>query len=78
MIKLSVAAKKLGITKQTLYNWRRAGKISFEQSSTGLNFLSNATFSELMHEEVRTTTNVAVYARVSSSENKISLEAQKE
>jgi predicted site-specific integrase-resolvase len=78
MIKLSVAAKKLGITKQTLYNWRRAGKISFERSSTGLNFLSNATFSELMHEEVRTTTNVAVYARVSSSENKTSLEAQKE
>lgn len=40
LIKLSVAAKMLDVSKQTLYNWRREGKINFITSITGMNFLS--------------------------------------
>ena len=47
-LKLSEAAKRLGITKKTLYVWKKEGKIDFIRVG-GLNFLDYDIFCDLAH-----------------------------
>jgi predicted site-specific integrase-resolvase len=78
LIKLSEAAKILGVTKQTLYNWRRAGKITFITSQTGINFLSDKQIDELQGVVSNAEERVVIYVRVSSTQNKTNLKSQSE
>lgn len=78
MLKLSAAAKKLGVSKMTLWNWKYDGKIEFTKVG-GLNFIDNETINRLLCiQEEKKETLVAIYCRVSSAENKTNLETQKE
>jgi predicted site-specific integrase-resolvase len=47
LIKLTKAAKDLGVTKVTLYNWHKKGLITFVKSPTGLNFLTEEEYIRL-------------------------------
>lgn len=76
-IKLSKAAKLLGITKQTLWNWKYQGKISFIKCGN-LNGLSQETLNDLLGVKEKTEEKVVIYCRVSSTVNKKNLETQKE
>lgn len=76
LIKLSVAAKMLDVSKQTLYNWRREGKINFITSITGMNFLSEEQIERLQGITHTEPDKVVIYTRVSSSINKTNLESQ--
>lgn len=77
MQKLSTVAKKLGVSKQTLWNWKYAGKIEFHKIGS-LNYIDNETFNTLLGIEEKKVESVAIYARVSSTENKSNLETQKQ
>ena len=48
LIKISKVAKDLGVTTQTLYNWWRAGKLTFIKSITGRNFIDEETYKSLI------------------------------
>ncbi len=78
MIKISRLAKALGVTKVTLYNWRLAGKIEFIKSAGGHNYVSVDTYNEFLGIKTKKQESVVIYCRVSSSENKSTLETQKE
>lgn len=69
ILKLSDYAKKHGVTVRTVWNWFYKGLIKIEKLTTGLNFV--------VEEDNDTINKVAIYARVSSSENKDNLEKQK-
>lgn len=47
LIKLSVAAKDLGVTVTTLYNWHVASQITFVKSPTGRNFITSEELARL-------------------------------
>lgn len=69
LIKISEYAKIKNVTNRTVWNWIRNGELQIEHTSTGrvrIVFDDN-------HEK-----KVAVYARVSSSENKSNLQSQAE
>ena len=70
-MKLSDYAKYKGVTVRTVRNWYYKGLVKFEYSPT------NRVYVVIDDEEVKKL-KVAVYARVSSSENKKNLETQKE
>ena len=72
-IKLSTFAKLNDVTQRTVWNWINKGMMKFEKTSTNRVFI-------LVDEENPSMKNlrVAVYARVSSSENKSNLERQKD
>lgn len=76
-IKLTKAAKILGITKQTLWNWKYQGKISFIKCGN-LNGLSQETLNSLLGIKDKKEEKVVIYCRVSSTDNKKNLETQKE
>lgn len=76
-IKLTKAAKILGITKQTLWNWKYQGKISFIKCGN-LNGLSQETLNSLLGIKDKKEEKVVIYCRVSSTVNKKNLETQKE
>lgn len=76
-IKLTKAAKILGITKQTLWNWKYQGKISFIKCGN-LNGLSQETLNSLLGIKDKKEEKVVIYCRVSSTANKKNLETQKE
>lgn len=76
-VKLSKAAKLLGITKQTLWNWKYQGKISFIKCGN-LNGLSQETLNSLLGIKDKKEEKVVIYCRVSSTANKKNLETQKE
>ena len=68
-MKLSEYAKKIGVSYRTAWNYFRAGKLNAYQTHTG---------TVIVREEDKPTEGkVAVYCRVSSSENKTNLESQK-
>jgi putative resolvase len=75
-IKLAKAAKLLGITKQTLWNWKRNGTIEFVKIGN-LNYLHIDGFNTLMGISEKRSEKVVIYCRVSSSQNKNNLELQK-
>ncbi|GAB6182931.1 IS607 family transposase [Thermodesulfovibrio hydrogeniphilus] len=68
-MKLSEYAKKLGISYRTAWRWFKQGKLNAYQTHTGTIIVKE----ELPDTEKR----VAIYCRVSSSENKSNLETQK-
>jgi putative resolvase len=77
MIKLAKFAKDLGVTKTTLYNWRKIGKIKFTKIGR-LNFVDNDTYNEFLGIKENKESKVVIYCRVSSTANKKNLETQKE
>jgi putative resolvase len=77
MIKISKLAKDLDVTRTTLYNWKREGKIDFIKSDTGRNYVSINTYNRLMGIMEKKTEKVVIYCRVSSTENKSNLDTQK-
>lgn len=77
--KLSEIANKLGITKATLYNWKKKGLISFSKTeSGGLNFISEDTYNRLLNIQPIKEDVIIIYCRVSSTVNKKNLETQRE
>lgn len=78
MIKISKLAKDLGVSKNTLYNWRLEDKIEFIKSPTGRNFVSLETYNKFMGIKHSKEENVVIYCRVSSTENKSNLKTQQE
>lgn len=72
-IKLSTFAKLNDVTQRTVWNWIYKGLVKYEKSDTNRMFI-------LVDDERNTIKqpNVAVYARVSSAENKDNLERQKD
>lgn len=76
-IKLSKAAKLLGITKQTLWNWKYQGRISFIKCGS-LNGLDSETVQNLLGIQQKKEEKIVIYCRVSSTVNKKNLETQKQ
>lgn len=62
-------AKRYGVTTRTVYNWQKSGKIKTERDATGHLVI-------IEDEDINTNDAVAVYARVSSAENKDNLDRQ--
>ena len=75
MIKLSKAAKDLGVTKMTLWNLKNKGLIQFHKIGF-MNYLDVETFNNLKGIEDKKIESIVIYTRVSSSENKTNLESQ--
>ena len=69
-MKLSDYARKVGVTYKTAWKWYRAGKIKGRQMDTGTILIEE--------EKPVRVEGTAVYARVSSSENRDNLAAQAE
>lgn len=67
--KISEYAKLNGVTYRTVWNWISDGKLTIERTKTNRVLIVEDEVEQL---------NVAIYARVSSSENKDNLEKQKE
>ena len=58
---LSVYAKEVGVSYRTAWNWFKAGKLNAYQTPTG---------TVIVKEEIESSEKaVAIYCRVSSSEN---------
>jgi predicted site-specific integrase-resolvase len=68
-MKLSTYAKKVGISYNTAYRWYKSGQIKGYQADTGTIIVAEK-------ETASKPVKVAVYARVSSSENKSNLDSQ--
>lgn len=77
MKKLKFVADSLGITKMTLWNWMYKGKIRFHKIGS-MNYISDEDYFNLKGETNKREESVAIYARVSSTENKTNLETQKD
>lgn len=71
MIKLSTYAKQNGINYRTAWNWYKAGTLAGRQMPSGTILID-------VPDTPPTPSRVAIYARVSSSENKANLETQAE
>jgi len=69
-LKISDYAKLKGVTYRTVWNWVKKGHVQLERTPTGRNFV--------ILPSVELPKKVAVYCRVSSSENKANLESQKD
>ena len=69
-MKLSDYAKKVGVTYKTAHRWFKAGKVRGYQMDTGTIIITE--------DQPVVTQRTAVYARVSSSENKVNLDTQAE
>ena len=67
--KVSEYAKLKNVTYRTVWNWVKSNKINFQTTNTG--------GLVIVEEDSNSNKEVAVYARVSSSENKDNLERQK-
>lgn len=68
--KLSQYAKMHGVCKRTIWNWCKAGKLKYEKDMTNHIWI--------IEEDLPVGKTAAVYARVSSSENKSNLDTQAE
>lgn len=68
-------AKKLGVNYRTVWNWYHAGKLpNAYRTVTGMIIIPDEDLIQL--RETTTIPNVAIYTRVSSSENKSNLDSQ--
>lgn len=67
--------KILGVTNQTVYNWRKAGKISFKQVNKR-NFVYD--IDSVLNQNLMSTKQVIAYCRVSNSKQKDDLIRQEE
>ena len=70
--KISQYAKRYDVSTRTVWNWMYQGKVKFEKEPDGKHIRI------IEDEDKKLTDAVAIYARVSSSENKNNLERQKE
>lgn len=70
--KISQYAKRYGVSTRTVWNWMYNGKIKFERELDGKHIRI------IEEEDKKLTDAVAIYARVSSSENRDNLERQKQ
>ena len=77
MIKLSKFAKDLGVTKMTLWNWKKQGKLDFIKIGS-MNYVDVETYNKFLGIQESKKDSTVIYCRVSSSQNKDSLERQKE
>lgn len=68
-MKLSTYAKKIGVSYKTAWNWYKAGKLAGYQAETGTIIVTET-------DRPSSSFRVAIYARVSSAENKSNLDAQ--
>lgn len=68
--KLSQYAKIHGVCKRTVWNWYKSGRLKYEKDSTNHIWI--------IEEDKPIGKTAAVYARVSSSENKSNLDSQAE
>lgn len=73
-MKLIDYARLQGISYRTAWRWYKAGKIAGQQMDTGTILVTEP----LLVKELPATANVAVYTRVSSSENRSNLDSQAE
>jgi putative resolvase len=73
-MKLIDYARTMGISYKTAWRWYKAGKIQGQQMDTGTILVTDP----LPVKEFPATSKVAVYARVSSSENTSNLDSQAE
>ena len=69
-MKLSQYAKKMGVSYKTAWRWYKAGQLDAYQTSTGTVIVRDPQI------EMPTTGRVALYARVSSADQKSDLEHQ--
>lgn len=69
--KVSQYAKKYGVTIRIVWNWFYQGKINFERTHNNHIFI-------VENDDKQINDAVAIYARVSSAENKDNLERQKQ
>lgn len=69
--KISQYARKYNVTVRTVWNWISEGKLTVEKTKTGRNLI-------IEDEDKQINDAVAIYVRVSSSENKDNLMRQKE
>lgn len=76
-IKLSKAAKELGVTVRTLWRWMYNGQIKFHKIGI-LNVLTIDDLNKLKGIEEKKEEKIIIYARVSSPTNKTNLESQVE
>jgi predicted site-specific integrase-resolvase len=76
-IKISKLAKDLGVTKQTIWNWKYSGKIQFHKLGY-LNYVDIDTYNGLLGIKEKKEEKVVIYCRVSSAVNKSNLITQKE
>jgi predicted site-specific integrase-resolvase len=67
-VKISEYAKTMNVTYRTVWNWSKSGHVKIEKSKSGLNYVI---LDDILSQKV------AIYCRVSSSENKSNLESQK-
>jgi predicted site-specific integrase-resolvase len=72
-MKLSQYAKQVGVAYNTAWHWYQKGLIKGYQMPTGTIIVEAP---EVVKEKLQGPLNVAIYARVSSTENKSNLEAQ--
>ena len=70
--KISQYAKRYGVSTRTVWNWMYNGKVRFEREPDGKHIRI------IEDEDKKITDAVAIYARVSSSENRNNLERQRE
>lgn len=81
-MKLSAYAKKIGVSYLTAYRYFKTGIIQGKQLSTGTILIEDNTEEKTIEKQVEkynkcsSTKKVALYARVSSSENKDNLDSQ--
>lgn len=68
-MKLSDYARKTGVHYRTAYRWYQSGQIKGYQTDTGTIIITE-------HDDNQKSLKVAIYARVSSSENKSNLDSQ--
>lgn len=68
-MRLSAYARKMGVTYKTAFRWWKAGRLDAYQLDTGTIIVREPA-------TVQETTNVALYARVSSADQKEDLERQ--
>lgn len=67
--KISQYARKYNVTQRTVWNWVYKGKVTYERDKTNHVLIID-------DEDPHALQHVAVYARVSSSENRSNLDAQ--
>lgn len=77
MYKLTKFANDLNVTRRTIYNWEKEGKISFIKSPTGLNFIDEQTYNKFLHCK-KGEEKIVIYCRVSSTVNKTNLTSQRD
>ncbi len=76
-IKISKLAKDLGLTKQTLWNWKNKGLITFVKPyENNFNYVTQEEYNRLLGIKQDKEEKVVIYSRVSSPVNKKNMTTQ--